>query len=76
MQAHRALLETDEQGRLKEMPVLPPRTRVEAIFLVLEEPPSSPTVVRRPPAELAGLQIVGDVIAPAIDEPDWSVNDA
>ncbi|WP_437312470.1 hypothetical protein [Sorangium sp. So ce385] len=43
---------------------------------MLEEPPSSPAVVRRPPAELAGLQILGDVIAPAIDEPDWSVNDA
>ncbi|MGK3962281.1 hypothetical protein WMF38_55395 [Sorangium sp. So ce118] len=76
MQAHRAVLETDEQGRLKDMPVLPPRTRVEAIFLVLEEPPPSPTAVRRPPAALSGLQILGDVVTPAIDEPDWGVNGA
>ena len=76
MQAHRALLETDEQGRLRDVPVLPPRTRVEAIFLVLEEPEASPTAMRRPPAELAGLQILGDVTAPAIDEPDWALNDA
>ncbi|WP_437642336.1 hypothetical protein [Sorangium sp. So ce854] len=76
MQAHRALLETDEQGRLKDMPVLPPRTRVEAIFLVLEEPPSSTTAARRPPSDLSGLRIQGDVITPPIDASDWSVNDA
>jgi hypothetical protein len=76
MQAHRVLLETDEQGKLKEMPVLPPRARVEAIFLVLEEPPPPPPPVRRPPAELSGLQVLGDVVTPAIDGPDWGVSDA
>jgi hypothetical protein len=76
MHAHRALLQTDEHGRLKDVPVLPPRTRVEAIFLVLEEPTSSPTAMRQPPAELAGLRILGDIVTPAIDEPDWALGNA
>lgn len=76
MQAYRALLETDEQGRLKEMPALPPRARIEALFLVLEEPPPPPPPVRRPPAELSGIQILGDVLTLGIDEPDRGVSDA
>lgn len=37
MQAHRVLIETDEHGRPKDLPALPPHAKVEAIFLVLEE---------------------------------------
>ncbi len=70
MRAHRAVLETDEQGRLKDLPALPPRARVEAIFLVLEDTAEGP--VRVPPPELAGLRILGDVVAPALDESDWT----
>jgi hypothetical protein len=46
---------------------------VEAIFLVLEEG-AAPVAERRPPASLAGLKIVGDIVAPAIDEADWAMS--
>jgi hypothetical protein len=72
MQAHRVMIETDEQGRPKELPVLPPHSKVEAIFLVLEEGAKAATE-RRPPASLAGVKIVGDIVAPAIDESDWTM---
>src|SRR5204862_225713 len=54
MQAHRVLIETDEHGRPKDLPVLPPHAKVEAIFLVLEEG-ANVSGERRPPASLAGL---------------------
>jgi len=73
MQAHRVVIETDDQGRPKELPALPPHAKVEAIFLVLEEG-MKPAVERRPPTSLAGIQIVGDIVAPAIDEGDWSIS--
>ncbi len=72
MQAHRVLIETDEHGRPKDLPALPPHTKVEAIFLVLEE--GAKTLgERRPPPSLAGLKITGDIVSPAIDETDWSI---
>ena len=73
MQAHRVLIETDEHGRPKDLPVLPPHAKVEAIFLVLEEGETR-SGERRPPASLAGLKITGDIVGPAIDETDWSIS--
>jgi len=73
MQAHRVLIETDEHGRPKDLPALPPHAKVEAIFLVLEEGGKT-TGERRPPAPLAGLKITGDIVSPAIDETDWSIS--
>jgi hypothetical protein len=72
MQAHRVLIETDEHGRPKALPALPPHSKVEAIFLVLEEGAKA-SGERRPPASLAGLKITGDIASPAIDETDWSI---
>jgi hypothetical protein len=72
MQAHRVLIETDEHGRPKDLPVLPPHAKVEAILLVLEEG-GAVSAGRRPPASLATLEIVGDIVSPAIDETDWSI---
>lgn len=72
MQAHRVLIETDEQGRPKDLPTLPPHAKLEAIFLVLEEG-AAPNGERPPPPSLAGLQILGDIVAPAIDESDWAI---
>lgn len=72
MQAHRVLIETDEHGRPKDLPALPPHAKVEAIFLVLEEG-GKVAGERRPPASLAGLKITGDIVSPAIDESDWSI---
>jgi len=71
MQAHRAVLETDENGQLNAIPALPPHAKVEAIFLVLD--PGHSTGTRVPPAELASLRIVGDVVAPAIPLQDWKL---
>ena len=72
MQAHRVLIETDEHGRPKDLPTLPPHAKVEAIVLVLEEGGKA-AGERRPPASLAGLKITGDIVSPAIDESDWSI---
>jgi len=72
MQAHRAVLETDEKGQLSAIPPLPPRAKVEAIFLVLDSGQSATT--RVPPPELAALRIVGDVVAPAIPSQDWNID--
>jgi hypothetical protein len=68
-QPKRAVLETDAKGRLKSVPTLPPDSTIEATFLVLE--PSSRADARKPPVELASLEIVGDIMNPAIDEGDW-----
>jgi hypothetical protein len=71
MQAHRVLLETDAQGRLKGTPALPPLTRVEAIFLVIESLSPIGGAKRKPPAALANLKILGDLVAPVIGEDEW-----
>jgi hypothetical protein len=71
MQAHRALLETDENGRLNAVPSLPPHAKVEAIFLVLDA--GRIASARTPPPELTGVQIHGDIVAPAISPEDWNL---
>jgi hypothetical protein len=71
MQAIRVIVETNEKGQIVELPTLSPSTRLEAIFLVLEEQPA-PTH-RQPPADIAGQgQILGDVVAPACYPADWN----
>lgn len=58
------------------MPSLPPSSKVEATFRVfdgLDEAGLEAGDVRRPPSSLAGLKIVGDIVAPGIDEGDWSL---
>ena len=72
MQAHRALLETDENGHLSAVPPLPPHAKVESIFLVLDAGRTART--RTPPPELAALRIVGDVVAPALELQDWKLD--
>jgi len=50
------------------VPQLPPRAKIEAIFLVLDEAPQPKR--RRPPPEIAGKgRIVGDIVSPVV-EPD------
>ncbi len=71
MQAHRVLLETDENGRLNAVPPLPPHARVEVIFLVLDADRTAK--LRTPPPELAALKIHGDIVAPAIPPEDWKL---
>ena len=69
MQPKRAVLETDAKGRLKSVPALPPHATIEATFLVLE--PTSKRDERKPPVELAAVEIVGDIMSPVIEEGDW-----
>lgn len=72
MHAERVFLETDEFGNLKAVPRLPPRSRVEAIFIVLPE--EAAAVPRGPHPDLAGkMHIIGDIMAPAFDEADWDM---
>lgn len=40
MFAERQIIETDALGKPTHLPQLPPNSRMEAIFLLLEEPPS------------------------------------
>lgn len=71
MLAERLILETDDQGHLLGLPELPPRSRVEAIFLLLPRLDGI-TTRREPPPELAGkLKIHGDIVSPVIPEGDW-----
>ena len=70
MQAERVVLETDDQGNLQGVPKLPPRAKIEAVFLVLDGAPGQPQP-RKPPAELAGLKIQGDIVSPVIDLDAW-----
>lgn len=73
MHAEKMILETDAQGRLKTLPTLLPNRRVEAIFLVLDDPVSPSSVQRRPAPAIAGQgKTLADLIAPIVSEEDWN----
>jgi len=66
MQATRLIVETNEHGQIVYLPPLSPGVRMDAIFLVLDEPPASRR--REPPPEIAGKgHILGDIISPPSD---------
>lgn len=72
MHAEKMILETDAEGRLKNLPTLLPNCRVEAIFLVLDDPSLS-SVKRRPAPAIAGQgKTLADLIAPIVPEEDWT----
>ena len=50
------------QGNLQGLPRLPPRARIEAVFLVLDRTGDQPRT-RMPPVELTSLSINGDIIS-------------
>lgn len=71
MQATRLYLTTDNDGRVLDLPLLPPNARLEAILLVVETPQTGPTK-RIPSPRIAGLGTIhGDLIAPVVDAEDW-----
>ena len=72
MQAEKWVLETNANGELNGLPLLPPNTKVEVILL-FSPPAVAPTKPkRRPPEQLAGqIQILGDIIEPAIPPEEW-----
>lgn len=72
MYAQRALIETDAQGRPVSLPPLPPNTRLDAIFLVVEPEVVAPVGRRTPPAALRGsVEFLGDIVAPVSKADEW-----
>lgn len=72
MHAERLILTTDEQGRLTQLPVLPPNTTVEVIVLMEECESSAERQRNQPPASIAGKgKILGDIMSPAAPAEDW-----
>lgn len=73
MQAERVILETDAQGNLIGLPRLPPVSRLEAIFLVLES--GAQATERHPPAQLKdSVNYLADAFAPALSDEDWEAS--
>jgi hypothetical protein len=74
MQAERVLLETDVQGNLISVPKLPPNTRLEAIFLVLEDS-TTPLAKRTPPLILKeSVSTLDAAVEPAISDEEWEAS--
>ena len=74
MQAERVLLKTDEQGRLIDLPKLPPNTRLEAIFLLLEEPMTLHSK-RMPPSNLKGsVTTSSGPFDPILSDAEWDAS--
>jgi hypothetical protein len=68
MDVLRAVIDTDERGRPTNLPRLPARAKIEAIFLVPDS--SGETATRRsPPTSLGGLEIIGDIVGSVV--PRW-----
>ena len=69
----RVILETDRAGHLTRLPTLPPNRRVEAIFMILDEPEASVKPRRRPHVDIIGkTQIVGDIMD-SVPVSDWDL---
>ena len=73
MYAERVILETDDVGKLKHIPLLPANKQLEAIFLVIAE--SGPTsLCRQPHQDIAGkTKIIGNIID-TTPESDWNLS--
>ena len=62
MYAERLILETDDSGKLKQIPVLPANKQLEAIFLVIAETEQT-SLRRKPHQDIAGkTRIMGNII--------------
>lgn len=74
MQAERVLLKTDDHGHLIDLPKLPPNTRLEAIFLLLEEP-MRPQSKRIPPPNLKGAVTTSSgPFEPVLSDAEWDAS--
>ncbi len=60
MQAHRLIVETNQEGHLIEQPQLPANAKLEAIFLLLEDNTSQLFQKRRPSARLSQFNLKND----------------
>ena len=71
MQAQRVITQTDSNGYLTGLPLLPPDKSVEVIMLLLDNSP--PSRKSKVPAHLRGrIREIGDVISSAPAQ-DWNV---
>ncbi len=70
MRAKKIFLETDQYGQLLHQPKLPPNSRMEAIFLIIEAKMKENK--REPSSKIIGKgKIIGDIISPVSPIEDW-----
>ncbi len=70
MHAEKVILETDQHGKIINLPTLPANAQLEAIFLVLNQRSDKPK--RKPSKKIAGKgRITGDIISPVVNESEW-----
>ncbi len=74
MQVQRQIIDVDDTKVVLELPASFVNHRVEVIALTMDdEPPSPPTVRRRPHPDLVGKgRTLGDIVGPIVDPEDWS----
>ncbi len=73
MNAERLILKTNAQGWITGLPQFEPNQEVELIVLFSKKNiVKNKPVYRTPPAALAGkMKILGDIIAPVVEEEEW-----
>ena len=75
MKAERLLLDTDQKGNLKGLPIFPPNKQVEVIFLIIDRPDQKICMRRFPHRDIAGkMRIMGNIFETA-SEDDWNLPD-
>ncbi len=73
MYAERLILETDQSGKPKHLPKLPPNKQLEIILLVLDDVHERQPPHRSPHPDIAGkTRILGDIIS-SVPETDWDL---
>lgn len=73
MYAERLILETDQSGKPKHFPKLPPNKQLEVILLVLDDAREGQAPLRFPHPDIAGkTRILGDIIS-SVPETDWNL---
>lgn len=73
MQAKKMILKTDKNGYLIPKPQFPPNTRMEAIFLLLENK-KQVEIKNNPSNKILGKgKISGDIMAPVVHHEDWDI---
>jgi hypothetical protein len=68
--AERVIVVTDTAGNIKQLPKLPANSRIEAIFLVMDEQTQG---LRQPHPDIAGkTRLLGDIYS-SVPETDWNL---
>jgi len=73
MYAGRLIVETDQSGKPKHLPKLPPNKQLEIILLVLDDARGGQAPLRTPHPDIAGkTRFLGDIIS-SVPETDWNL---